>query len=271
MTPRGHPAELKGQLGIMAKRDYYTTLGLSRDASEEDIKKSYRKMAMKHHPDRNPDDKALRGAIQGSEGSLRGSDRRQEARGLRPVRACRRRSVGRLRRAPRRTGRLRRLRRRVRRHLRRDLRAAGTRRRQRRLPRRGPALQPRAVAGGRRARHRSEDPHPRDGRMRDLPRHGCEARHAAQDVRFLRRPRRGARVAGLLLDPADVSDVPRHRQGHSRTLRHLPRRGPREEAQDAVGEDSRWRGHGRPHPADRGGRGRTQRRARPAISTSSST
>ena len=38
----------------MAKRDYYTTLGVSRDASEDDIKKSYRKMAMKHHPDRNP-------------------------------------------------------------------------------------------------------------------------------------------------------------------------------------------------------------------------
>ena len=41
----------------MAKRDYYTTLGLNRDASEEDIKKSYRKLAMKHHPDRNPDNK----------------------------------------------------------------------------------------------------------------------------------------------------------------------------------------------------------------------
>jgi molecular chaperone DnaJ len=39
----------------MAKQDYYATLGVAKDASAEDLKRSYRKLAMQYHPDRNPD------------------------------------------------------------------------------------------------------------------------------------------------------------------------------------------------------------------------
>jgi len=42
----------------MAKRDYYEVLGLNRDAGEDEVKKAYRRLAMKNHPDRNPDDPA---------------------------------------------------------------------------------------------------------------------------------------------------------------------------------------------------------------------
>jgi molecular chaperone DnaJ len=38
----------------VSKRDYYEVLGVGRDAPEEDLKKAYRRLAMKHHPDRNP-------------------------------------------------------------------------------------------------------------------------------------------------------------------------------------------------------------------------
>jgi len=47
----------------MSKRDYYEVLGVARDASDEDLKKAYRRCAMKHHPDRNPGDAAAEAAF----------------------------------------------------------------------------------------------------------------------------------------------------------------------------------------------------------------
>ena len=70
----------------MAKRDYYKVLDVARDATEADIKKAYRRLAMKFHPDRNPDDKEAEEQFKEAKEAYEVLSDRAEARHLRPAR-----------------------------------------------------------------------------------------------------------------------------------------------------------------------------------------
>ena len=260
------------KLRCMSKRDYYKVLDVPKTATEAEIKKAYRRLAMKYHPDRNPDDRGGRGALQGGQGGLRGAERRRTSAppttstatpASRPRRAAAVAAAS----AP---GRLQRhLRRRVRRHLRRRAAAAA---RSPGVPRRRPALRARARSRRRRCsatRSRSRcrgcpsaRPATGTGAAKGSSPATCETCGGA---------RPGARLPGLLPAAADLPALPRHRHHRAQSLRHLPRPGPRAPHAQALGQGAGRRRHRRPHPPRRARARRGATAVRPATCTSRST
>jgi curved DNA-binding protein CbpA len=186
------------------KRDYYTVLGVNRDASDDDVKKAYRKLAMRHHPDRAPDDKGAEEKFKEakeayevlSDGKKRAAYDQFGHAGVEAAAGARGfggpegfggfsdafgdifGEIFGAQRGGRGTGVYRGA------DLRYNL-----------------ELVPRGSGAG----HRGQDSHSDDGRVRSLPWQWRQARNPTQAMPVVQRPRRSARVARLFLDSADVS------------------------------------------------------------------
>ena len=55
---------MMGVVGVLGERDFYKILEIKKNASPADIKKSYRKLSLKYHPDKNPDDETAKSKFQ---------------------------------------------------------------------------------------------------------------------------------------------------------------------------------------------------------------
>ncbi len=209
----------------VTKRDYYEILGVSRSASDQELKSAYRQMALKFHPDRNPQNTEAEEKFKEAAEAYSVLSDSQKTGCVRSVRTrgCPQRGFGRLRpecvhRFRRHSGRLLRIRRPVRR-----LRSAPP---HARTPRRRPPLRSRTDLRRCRARNVGRDPGSAPGSLPPLSGQRRRARRHGH-LPGMPRARGDALSAGLPLHPPHLFAVRRQRPHHPQSLPAMPRRGVR--------------------------------------------